>query len=172
MRIVVGSTNPAKTSAVRAVCVQAFLQCELLEREVPSGVRAQPIGEEETAAGARTRARGALAAVEGAALGVGLEGGVDAQGRLINCVAVLGADGRENLAWGVSFPLPPGVAQRVLAGEELGPVMDALTGLQQSKRTLGAVGILTDGLFTRAQMWQGPLACALIPFLHPELYPR
>ena len=108
--------------------------------------------------------------MQGAQLGIGLEGGVDAQGQLINCVAVVGT-GRESVTWGVRFALPPAVARRVLAGEELGPVMDALTGLQQSKRTLGAVGILSNGLFTRAEMWQGPLACALIPFLHPELYP-
>jgi inosine/xanthosine triphosphatase len=170
MRLVIGSTNPAKTSAARAICERAFPGCEVLEREVPSGVRAQPIGEEETERGARTRALGALREVEGAALGMGLEGGVDAQGHLINCVVVVDREGRENSAWGVRFALPPAVAQRVLAGEELGPVMDALTGLQQSKRTLGAVGILSNGLFTRAEMWQGPLACALIPFLHPELY--
>ena len=38
------------------------------------------------------------------------------------------------------------------------------------KKHQGAVGILTNGIFTRAEMWQGPLACALMPFLHPELY--
>ena len=172
MRIVIGSTNPAKTAAVRAVCERAFPGCELTEREVPSGVPEQPLGEPQTAAGACTRARGALASVPGAHLGIGLEGGVDAEGHLVNAVSVVAADGRENLTWGVRFPLPPAVAARVLGGEELGPVMDAFTGLQQSKRKLGAVGILTDGLFTRAEMWQGPLACALIPFLHPELYPR
>ena len=45
------------------------------------------------------------------------------------------------------------------------------SGRTESKKHLGAVGILTNGLFTRAEMWQGPLACALMPFLHPELYP-
>lgn len=189
--IAVGSTNPAKTSAVRAVCERAFPGCTVVERDVPSGVREQPLGAAETALGARARARaavasgaalasGALAGAGGTALpaaasgafaiGIGLEGGVDAEGYLINAVAVVGSDGRENLAWGVRFLLPPGVSRRVLAGEELGPVMDALTGLEQSKRKLGAVGILTSGIFTRSEMWQGPLACALAPFLHPALY--
>lgn len=172
-RVVVacGSTNPAKASAVRGVCERAFVGCSVVAREVPSGVRAQPLGREETEAGARTRARGALAAVEGASLGVGLEGGVDAEGHLINCVAVVGADGRTSVAWGVRFPLPPAVVARVLAGEELGPVMDTVSGVQESKKVLGAVGFLTNGLHTRAQMWESALACALAPFLHPELYP-
>ena len=173
MVIAVGSTNPAKTSAVRAVCERAFPGCTVVAREAPSGVREQPLGAEETARGARARAVAALSTALSthAALGIGLEGGVDEQGCLINAVAVVGADGRANLAWGVRFPLPPGVARRVLAGEELGPVMDALSGIEQSKQKLGAVGILTNGLLTRSEMWQGPLACALAPFLHPELYP-
>ena len=32
--------------------------------------------------------------------------------------------------------------------------------------------LLTNSLFTRAEMWQGPLACALMPFLHPGSLPR
>ncbi|NMO23392.1 inosine/xanthosine triphosphatase [Pyxidicoccus fallax] len=168
--IAVGSTNPAKSSAVRALCERAFPGCRIVALEVPSGVSEQPIGAEQTAEGARNRARAALTAVEGAGLGFGLEGGVDEDGHLINCVAVVSADGRENQTWGVRFPLPPSVAARALKGEELGPVMDEVSGRSESKKSLGAVGILTNGLFTRADMWQGPVACALMPFLHPELY--
>lgn len=169
--ISVGSTNPAKTTAVRAVCERAFPGCTVVPVDAPSGVPAQPMGEEQTSTGARNRARAALASVAGARLGVGLEGGVDPDGNLINCVALVEAGGRENLTWGVRFPLPPAVVARVLRGEELGPVMDEVSGRTESKKHLGAVGILTNGLFTRAEMWQGPLACALMPFLHPELYP-
>ncbi len=102
---------------------------------------------------------------------MGLEGGVDPDGSLINCVVVVEAGGQENLTWGVRFPLPPSVVARVLKGEELGRVMDQVSGRTESKKQLGAVGILTNGIFTRAEMWQGPLACALMPFLHPGLYP-
>ncbi|MGZ3460505.1 MAG: inosine/xanthosine triphosphatase [Archangium sp.] len=168
--IAVGSTNPAKTSAVKAVCERAFPGCTVVAVDAPSGVPEQPIGAKETSTGARNRARAALEAVEGARMGMGLEGGVDSDGSLINCVAVVEAGGRENLAWGVRFPLPPAVVARVLEGEELGPVMDQVSGRSESKKHLGAVGILTNGLFTRAEMWQGPLACVLMPFLHPELY--
>jgi inosine/xanthosine triphosphatase len=171
MIIAAGSKNPAKSTAVRAVCAKAFPNGEVVAVEAPSGVPAQPIGEEETATGARNRARAALAAVPGAHLGVGFEGGVDREGNLINCVVVVEAGGRENETWGVRFPLPPAIVERVLRGEELGPVMDEVSGLTESKKQLGAVGILSNGIFTRAEMWQGPLACALMPFLHPELYP-
>ena len=168
--IAVGSTNPAKMTAAQSICERAFPGCKVVGVDVPSGVPEQPIGADETSTGARNRARAALAAVPGARMGMGLEGGVDREGSLINCVAVVTAEGRENLAWGVRFPLPPRVVARVLKGEELGPVMDEVSGRSESKKSLGAVGILTNGLFTRAEMWQGPLACALMPLLHPELY--
>lgn len=171
LTIAVGSTNPAKSSAVRDLCERAFPGCTVVALEVPSGVPEQPIGPAQTAEGARNRARAALAAVEGARLGFGLEGGVDAEGHLINCVVAVSAEGRENQVWGVRFPLPPAVVARVLEGEELSPVMDEVAGRAEGKKKLGAVGILTNGLFTRADMWQGPVACALMPFLHPELYP-
>ncbi len=171
LTIAVGSTNPAKAEAARALLGRAFPGCTVIPVEVPSGVPAQPIGAAQTAAGARQRARGALAAVAGARYGVGLEGGMESDGHLINCCALVDSTGRENMAWGVRFPLPAAVAARVLQGDELGPVMDEVSGIAASKQTLGAVGILTDGLLTRAEMWQGPLACALMPFLHPELYP-
>ncbi|WPB80545.1 inosine/xanthosine triphosphatase [Archangium violaceum] len=169
--IAVGSTNLAKTSAAKTICERAFPGCTVAAVEVPSGVPEQPIGQDQTSTGARNRARAALAAVPGARMSVGFEGGVDEEGNLINCVAVVEAGGRENLTWGVRFPLPPAVVARVLRGEELSRVMDEVTGRNESKKQQGAVGILTNGLFTRAEMWQGPLACALMPFLHPELYP-
>jgi inosine/xanthosine triphosphatase len=171
LTIAVGSTNPAKSSAVRTLCERAFPGCTVSALEVPSGVPEQPLGAAQTAEGARNRARAVLSAVKGAQLGFGLEGGVDASGHLINCVWVVSAEGRENQVWGVRFPLPPPVVARVLKGEELSAVIDEVTGRSEAKQKLGAVGILTNGLFSRADMWQGPVACALMPFLHPELYP-
>lgn len=166
----VGSTNPAKLAAAQAVIPRAFPGCQVVGVPVPSGVPDQPIGSTQTAAGARRRAQNALAAVPGARLGIGLEGGMEPDGHLINCCAVATATGEVHLAWGVRFPLPPAVAARVLAGEELGHVMDQMAGRTGSKAGLGAVGILTRGLFTRAEMWQGPLACALAPLLSADLY--
>lgn len=170
MQVVVGSNNPAKVGAAEAVLRRAFPGCRVVSVDVPSQVPEQPLGAEQTAAGARGRARGALAAVAGARMGIGLEGGLDpATGELINCCCVATPD-REGLAWGVRFPLPPVVVAQVLAGAELGPVMDAVSGIPESKRSLGAVGILTDGLLSRTEMWEPAIACALAPHLHPELY--
>ena len=58
-QVVVGSTNPVKVAAVRAVILCRWPQCVVTGIAVASGVPAQPFGDEQTQAGARERARGA-----------------------------------------------------------------------------------------------------------------
>ncbi len=172
--IAVGSTNPAKVGAVEAVARRAFTGARVIAVEVASGVSPQPLSAAETESGARTRAQAALAAVPQAAFGIGLEGGLDPAtggGDLVNCCAVAARGGRTTVAWGVRFPLPPRVVERLMQGEELGHVIDEITGVPAGKGRLGAVGMLTGGLLTREELWVHAIACALIPHRHPELYP-
>lgn len=173
--VAIGSTNPAKVKAVEAVLSRAFPQARVEPVSVPSGVSDQPLSAEETARGARTRARAALAAIPGARFGIGLEGGVDFPKEgdscdVVNCCAVASADGSVYIAWGVRFPLPPAVGKRLRSGEELGPIMDELSGISESAKSLGAVGFFSNGLLTRDVMWESAVICALMPLFHPDLY--
>jgi len=68
--------------------------------------------------------------------------------------------------------LPPQVAARLRAGEELGPVMDALSGEHNIKQKAGTVGFLTGGLLSRADVWQMGLTLAMAPFLNADLFGR
>lgn len=172
MIVAAGTTNPAKLKPVQAVFGQVFMGAQVTGLSVPSGVREQPIGEEETFLGAINRAQAALAGVPGAAWGVGLEGGVrfDLRGCwLFGAVAVVGG-ARLEVGRTAELKLPPQVAARIGAGEELGPVMDALTGEQNTKQKAGTVGFLTNGLLSRADVWQMGLTLALAPFINPEMY--
>jgi len=172
--VVVGSTNPAKLEPVRLVFAELFPGLQVSGVEVPSGVRAQPIGYEETALGAENRARAALAQ-PGATWGLGLEAGVEfnAYGSwLFNIAVILRADGRRGMARGGSVLLPPVVGERLRRGEELGPIMDDLVGQKDTKKGSGAVGILTLSRVERVEFWRHTLELALPPFLRPELYPE
>lgn len=168
--VVVGSTNPTKVEAVRRICQRAWPGCRVVGVDVPSGVPPQPIGEEETLAGARQRARGALAGHPGAWLGIGLEGGVDRAGHLLAACCIVDGTGRENAAWGLRMPLPAHVARAVLAGEELGPLLERLSGRAGIRRGEGAVGLFTAGLIDRTRLWETAVAGALAPWLAPEWY--
>jgi inosine/xanthosine triphosphatase len=170
--VVVGSTNPAKLEPVRRVFGEVFPNLEIRGLEVPSGVRDQPIGYEETVLGASNRAKAALA-TEGATWGLGLEAGVEFNPHgawLFNVAVILRLDGRMGMARGGSVLLPPTVGERVKQGEELGPVMDDLVGKKDTKKGSGAVGILTLSRVERMEFWRHTLELALPPFLRPELY--
>lgn len=165
-----GSLNPAKVQPVRDVFCTWWPNAQVEGAAVPSGVPSQPIGEAQTRAGAVHRARAALALLgteDG--WGVGLEGGVQFEGtngRLFGIVAVARTQrGRVQLEVSrtADLRLPPQVAARVRAGEELGPVMDELLGVSGIQRGMGSVGALTGGLVTRADVWRQAVALAATP---------
>jgi inosine/xanthosine triphosphatase len=172
LSVAVGSLNPVKVSAARMALERAGFDFALQGVAAPSGVAEQPIGLEDIARGARQRALNARAAL-GAAWGVGMEGGVefDSAGDawLFSVVAIVTAE-RASLARGGQLLLPPRVAARLRAGDELGPVMDELLGISNIKQGLGAVGYLTCGLITREAAFFDCFSRALGPLLHPELY--
>ena len=171
-RVVVGSTNPVKVAAVRAVLVRAGCSASVEGRAVASGVRDQPVGDAETIQGATQRARAALDAAA-ADLGVGLEGGVvDDGSRMMTCAwaVVVGRDGRVGVGGSLAMPLPDRVAALVRSGIELGHAMDQVSGGHDIKRGAGAVGILTAGLVDRQRAYEALVTYALAPFLAPEYY--
>ena len=170
--IAVGSTNPVKIAAVRAVTARAFPGAEITGLDVDSGVPEQPWSDAETRRGAFTRARAALS-VTGADLGVGLEGGVvDTEMGLVTCAwcVIVDGGGRMGVGGGVHLLVPPSVARVLRAGGELGPAMDRLTGQHNTKQAQGAVGILTGGLSNRQRAYEQLVAMALAPFVRTEYY--
>ena len=166
--VAVGSLNPVKVGAVRAVLVPLAPGVTVTGVLVASEVPSQPWGDEETIRGARTRAVGALAKVPHAEMGVGLEGGVvDGESGLRTCAwaVVVSRAGTEGVGGSLAIPLPPAVAALVRDGLELGEAMDAHAGASNSKHGLGAVGILTAGLIDRQRAYETLVTYALAPFL-------
>lgn len=169
----VGSTNPVKLAAARAVLARAFPACAVRAVSAASGVPDQPWGDDETRRGAAARARGALAALQGApgALGIGFEGGVvDEGGALRTCAwaAVATPGGDVHLGGSLAMPLPPPVVARLRAGQELGYAVDEWLGTTGTKHAGGAVGVLTGGLVDRQRAYEVLLTYALAPLLAPE----
>ena len=173
--VAVGSTNPVKLAAARAVLERVAPGARIEPTNVPSTVRDQPFGDDETIRGALARARGAREAL-GADLGIGIEGGVvelESDHTLHTCAwaAVTDASGRHGVGGSLAKPLPPAVATLVREqGLELGAAMDRLTGEHMTKHRQGAVGILTAGLVDRQAAYEVLVTYALAPFLTPELW--
>jgi inosine/xanthosine triphosphatase len=172
--VVVGSSNPVKIAAVRAVIERLWPTCSVRGFPVESGVSAQPLGDEETQRGAQSRARRALADCADADLAVGLEGGVviSANGAMRTCAwaATVDRRGNEGLGGSLAVPLPEVVAARIRAGEELGHAMDTVSQSIGTKFGRGAVGILTAGLIDRQRAYEPLVTYALAPWLAPDYF--
>ncbi|MFE3973012.1 MULTISPECIES: DUF84 family protein [unclassified Peribacillus] len=151
LKIAVGSKNPAKVKAVLDVYVEA----EIISLQVESGVSDQPFSDEETLDGAMTRARNCLIHSD-AEIGIGLEGGVVKMEQglfLCNWGAMATRDGKVFVAGGARIPLPKIVAEKLLGGQELGPVMDAFTKQENISKKEGAIGVFTNERITRGEMF-------------------
>lgn len=167
-RVAVGSTNPVKVSAGRAVVDRLFAGVQVSGVAVASGVPDQPWGDDETIRGALARAHAARRAMD-ADIGIGIEGGVveSADGSVRTCAwaAAVSRDGRHGIGGSLALTLPREVSELVRGGMELGHAMDSVTGTHNVKQGVGAVGILTRGLVTRRQAYEILVAYALVPLL-------
>lgn len=152
MKIIIGSTNQAKIEAVRS----NFEDCHIDGIEVASKVSAQPFSDEETFEGAINRARECANSEKGV-IGIGLEGGVmELENDFYLCNWGALVDEEENLftASGARIPLPDEIAEELQKGSELGDLMDAYaqrTGVRQNE---GAIGIFTNELVNRSEMFE------------------
>jgi inosine/xanthosine triphosphatase len=172
--IVVASKNPVKEQAVRRAFSRMFPreQFSVMVVSIQSGVADQPMSDKETLLGAIARAEHARDGVKVADYWIGIEGGVEDS-----------TDGMAAFAWAVvydgkrfgkgrtgTFLLPNAVAEYVRQGLELGDADDAVFEMQNSKRKMGAVGILTQGVIDRTGLYEHAVVLALIPFKNPGQY--
>ena len=171
--IAVGSRNPVKLQATEQAFRRAFSedQFRAVAVDVPSGVAGQPNGDAEALSGSLNRARAAINQTPAAAYGVGIEGAVHDTGA-----------GMEAFAWAVvvsrrhvgksrtaTFFLPESIARIVRGGAELADAVDAVFGQASIRSELGAIGLLTQGAVSRAELCEQAVIAALIPFLTPGL---
>lgn len=156
MKIAVGTENKAKVGAVEAIVREYFPDAQLENLEVASDVSVQPFSNEETRQGAINRARNTLLKTN-ADLAFGLEGGVDEIDGVMYCCnwgAVAMKDGTVISSSGAQFALPEVIAKELRMGKELGPVMDVYTNTENIRHHQGAIGIFTNDLIDRKQMFE------------------
>ncbi|MBW2422759.1 MAG: DUF84 family protein [Deltaproteobacteria bacterium] len=194
----VGTLNRAKLAAVEIVLADLAserspaAQLSLVPVEVASGVPEQPLGFQEILSGARGRARAAFASGP-CALAVGIEDGLVGvedpfaregetgcgSGETFNVGCAWVTDGqREGHGLSAGFAYPPDCLEPALAEREpIGALFDALwrrrrdaQAIAESGRAEGNIGKLSGGRLTRSAYGAQAVLCALIRFLHVDLY--
>jgi inosine/xanthosine triphosphatase len=172
MRVVVGSTNPVKISAVKESFSLAFGDVEVIGVDVNSGVGPEPI-EEDAVKGAVNRAIKAMEMLP-SDFSVGIEGGLFyLHGRyyLAGFVAVMRSDGLMSTGTSGWFECPQKLLRRLLRGEELGEIMDEITGRKNVKKNEGAIGYFTRGIVDRKELYKHGVLMALARFISGDLWP-
>ena len=179
----VGTLNDPKIEAVRLAVEPYVSAAQVSGHAVESGVSEQPVGYGEITRGARERARQAYGAGP-CALGVGIEDGLveipETGGEIFNVGAAVITDGRrESLGFSALFAYPPACAEPALRQRApIGEIFDALwqqerktVAREPSGRSVGNIGMLTGGVLPRSEYGRHAVTCALIRFLHPDIYP-
>lgn len=178
MKLIVGSTNPVKVGAASQVLSSSFPQYawDVQGWAAPSGVASQPMSQQATRQGAINRVNACRSAFEVQhpnAWFVAFEGGVDcfADGPVTFAYVACYHQQRLSVNAGPHLPLPASVYESLVAGEELGTVMDRLFDTHNIKQRGGAIGQLTLGHASRQSIYAATLTLALAPFHYPEWYP-
>jgi inosine/xanthosine triphosphatase len=172
--LVIASRNPVKSNAILRGFQTYFpeVHFETQNIDVPSGVREQPLGDEETRQGALNRIQAARAACPQGDYWTAIEGGVMDVDNHMSAFAWIAISTRQRTGWSrsASFFLPQKVAELVRQGVELGHADDKVFNRSNSKQNNGAVGILTADAIDREELYTHAVLLALIPFLNPTLY--
>ncbi|KKQ34416.1 MAG: hypothetical protein US52_C0060G0005 [candidate division WS6 bacterium GW2011_GWA2_37_6] len=176
MKIIVSSQNPVKINASLKAFQTVFPKekFKIQGISVPSNVSDQPMSEKETMQGALNRAKNAFTKSPEADYWVGIEGGIEKYNNEMMTFAWVFVKGRTKLGKGrsASFFLPPKVVELINEGKELGDADDIVFGKNNSKQSTGSIGILTDDLITRTELYIPAVIMALIPFKNLELYQK
>lgn len=190
MIIYLGSTRPAKVDGARdaiaavATIDDRFARADIRPRDLGGVAEPMPLTETAMLTAARQRAVALLALriherafrdPEGCYV-VGLEGGLAplADGRdpvayMLQTCACVTDGGRWSYGFGGAIEVPSAIAREVLAGEELGDVIDrrAETAV---RGTRGAWGVLTRDLVGRRDAFRLAVVGAFAPFYNSGMY--
>lgn len=187
MKIALGSDRAAKIMAVRTTVARiatvdaAWSDAAINARAVDSKAPAMPLTDWQLMHGARERALGvrALFAEQNmsADLYVGLEGGfhsisVDGEWHtFLRGWAYVMNDERGCFGSSPSVTVPDSIVRRVIDGrQELGVVIDEISGESDVRSRQGAWGVLSRDLLTRAMSFESALIAACAPFYNGKLY--
>jgi inosine/xanthosine triphosphatase len=177
--IIVASQNPVKVQATRSGFERMFsgesLKIESLS--APSGVKDQPLSDEETFQGALNRTYNASKLAPQADYWIGIEGGIEGRGSeyvAFAWVVIFGKSPNGKMIIGKgrtgTFFIPPPVADLIRQGKELGEADDIIFQRNNSKQENGAVGLLTGNVIDRKNLYEQAVILALIPFKNTVLY--
>ena len=152
MIVAVGSTNPTKLAPVRSVFAKHFKNVTVKGISMQSGVREQPLHDDEMYQGALTRAKEALKRIKNADYCVGIEGGIHkfSYGWFErSLIVIVNRKGQIGIGSSGGLTLPTVVMNKIQQGKTLEEAVDELFGTKHIGKGIGMFGVFTKGVVTR-----------------------
>lgn len=175
-KVLIGSKNSVKIESTRQSFSRFFKPIEIQGLPADSGVSAQPFNE-DTFTGAKNRAEHVQRINDEQGLNanffVGIEGGVlQLHNRWFQftVICILDQQHRESFGTTGLYELPNWIVEKLMAGSELGHIIDELAQDFNTKEKESASGFFTNGVVNRLQNYTQAITFALIPFLQENLY--
>lgn len=185
--VAVGSERAAKVLAVRAAIARiaqldsSWKDINVVARAVETNIPAMPLTDWQLMQGARERALAVRDLLNArrleAQLYVGLEGGfhsISIEGEWHTFLRgwAFATDGRAGyFGSSPSISVPSALVKKVIEGRnELGLVIDQVSGKRDVRSREGAWGVLSRDLVTRSMSFELALIAALAPFYNSDMY--
>ncbi|KAF2077825.1 hypothetical protein CYY_000870 [Polysphondylium violaceum] len=187
--VALGSENKAKIRATQLGLESIFkknntdnnnaVDFKVIGCSVPSGIRDQPLSDQETMQGAINRAKKALENTPEAEFGIGMEGGIhhitEPVDKWFECgwIVVVNRNNLDELgiASTARFELPKKVMHEILVNhKELAEIMDDLTNKKDIRSNEGAMGVFTNSLLHRDLIYSHALVFAFSRFTTPSSF--
>lgn len=172
--VVIGSQNPVKVRAVKKAFRTLFPEesFSFASVSVSSGVKEQPMSDDECIRGAINRAKNAMKEQK-VDYAVGLEGGIckiqdDYYAKA--WMAVVNKKGTLGLGSSLAAPVTKKIMKLVLEGKELGLAVDIVTGKHNTKHQGGYFGLITSDIVPREKAYIHGVMMALAKFRQPHLF--
>lgn len=171
MKILVGTANPAKVSAVEKAARFYFPDAVVMGMDAPSGVRPMPQTDEEGVKGCRNRALACLSTDPTCDMGIGIEGTLSEKPWgffLVTWCVAINREGLEVVASGQNVPVPSPFYKALRDGVELSSLVEEYGIPYVHSR--GLLSHLTHDAYSREDNMEDAMLLTLQAFTHPELY--
>ncbi|MBU0586444.1 inosine/xanthosine triphosphatase [Candidatus Micrarchaeota archaeon] len=158
-----GTLNPSKKQGLGKAAKKIFGKFRIKTLRVDSGINEQPF-DQETVQGAENRAKAAYYATN-ADFGIGFESGIFNMAGRHHDIAICAIFDGEKTTFGNSmgFQMPSQAIELLSEHNDLGAVMEELSGINKIGYKKGAIHYLSAGLLSRQEMNEQAFLCAMIP---------
>ncbi len=175
MKILIGTTNPAKIEGAKQAFEQFFDNVEVEGIKSPSNVPEQPVNL-DIYKGALNRVDNLMATAKESNLTadyyVAIESGItNALGKwqIVNVAVIKDSTGYESFGTSAGFPVPNKYVDKIIE-TDLGQVMDAIFNEHSLRTKQGGISFLTHGTISRGDLTNHAFTMALTQFINEKVW--